>query len=221
MKKAIFVTGTGTDVGKTYVTALLINKMKEFGFSVGYYKAALSGAISVDECDASFVKKITNLDDDVKDIVSYIYKNPFSPHLCSKIEGNKLEMDKVKSDFNRISEKYDFVIVEGSGGVVCPIRYDDKKIMLLDIVKKLNLDTIVVSGCNLGSINSCVLTISYLKSNNINIKGIVINNYEKSILNDDNIFMIEELTKVKVLSVIEKDSKIFNLEKDDIDMIFV
>ena len=58
MAKGIFVTGTGTDVGKTYVTALIVKKLADAGIHAGYYKAALSGAESIEESDAGYVKKI-------------------------------------------------------------------------------------------------------------------------------------------------------------------
>lgn len=221
MSKGIFVTATGTDVGKTYITAYLIKKMKELGYNTGYYKAALSGIQDLESCDACIVKNIANLDDDITDMVSYRYIEAISPHLASKIENNPVEMYKIKDDFENISSKYDYVVVEGSGGIVCPIRYDDdEKIMLEDIVKTLNLDTIVIANANLGSINYTVLTISYLKNKNINVKGIIINNYVKSIMQDDNIYMIEQITGVKVLTVVGKNEDNIEISRKTLDEIF-
>lgn len=218
--KSIFVTGTGTDVGKTYITALLLKKMREYGFDAGYYKAALSGIEDIEDCDAGIVKRIAGLNDDIDDIVSFKYKTSVSPHLASKIEGDPVEMKRILTDYNKISEKYKYLLVEGSGGIICPLRYDDKKIMLEDVVKELGLDVIVVSNAILGSINSCVLTISYLKSKNIGIKGIIINNYEKSEMQDDNIYMIRELTGIEILSVVGKNSEFINIDKKCIEKIF-
>ena len=68
MSKGIFVTGTGTDVGKTYVTALLAKKMREYGYDVGYYKAALSGANSIAESDAGYVNSIAQINQEESNI---------------------------------------------------------------------------------------------------------------------------------------------------------
>ena len=61
MKKGIFVIGTGTDVGKTYVSALLVKAMREAGMNVGYYKAAISGADSIPHSDAGYVKQVSGI----------------------------------------------------------------------------------------------------------------------------------------------------------------
>ena len=88
MSRGLFVTGTGTDVGKTYVTALLAKKMKEAGYKLGYYKAALSGADTIEDSDAGFVNRIGKLEQEKETLLSYLYEHAVSPHLASKLEGN-------------------------------------------------------------------------------------------------------------------------------------
>ena len=99
MSKGIFITATGTDIGKTYVTGLIVNA----GLNAGYYKAALSGAeIRNDEMipgDAEFVAKTAGIPAKPADLVSYIYKEAVSPHLAALREGNPVEMDKIKADY--------------------------------------------------------------------------------------------------------------------------
>lgn len=134
MSKGLFITATGTDIGKTYVTALLVKKLREANFNAGYYKAALSGADNIAESDAGFVNRIANIHQDEQTLLSYLYKNAVSPHLAAKIEGNPVEKDTVISDYATVQKNYDYVTVEGSGGIICPIRYDDKaKYFLTDI----------------------------------------------------------------------------------------
>lgn len=204
LAKGLFVTATGTDIGKTYVTALLLKKLNQEGISCGYYKAALSGADNINESDAGYVKQIAKLPQEDNTLLSYMYKTAVSPHLASQIEGNPVEISVVKKDFEKVTNMYDYVLVEGSGGIVCPIRYDEQsKIMLEDIIKALNLTTIVVADAKLGTINSTVLTVSYLKSQNIIVQGIVVNNYENTLMEKDNIKMIEELCKVPVIAKVK------------------
>ena len=99
MTKSIFITATGTDVGKTYITGLLAKKLNENGFNTGYYKSALSGAYydsnnNLIVGDAQHVKDTAHLDDTIEEMVSYVYKNAVSPHLATKLEGNPLELER-------------------------------------------------------------------------------------------------------------------------------
>ena len=111
MSRGLFVTGTGTDVGKTYVTSLMVKKLRESGINCGYYKAALSGA---ERCsgglvpgDAEYVCRISGIRDDPSSLVSYIYEQAVSPHLAAKIEGRDVEKAVIKADFKRVCEKFD------------------------------------------------------------------------------------------------------------------
>lgn len=208
MDKGIFITGTGTDVGKTYVTALIVKKLNEEGIKTGYYKAAISGANSIENSDAGYVKKISKINQKEDTLLSYIYETPVSPHLASKIEGNPVNMTKILKDFDKVKNEYDFIVVEGSGGIVCPIRYDNiENIFLEDIIKKLELKSLIVADAGLGTINSVVLTVSYMKSKNITVSGIILNNYKGGIMEEDNIYMIEKITGIKVISCVSKDDK--------------
>lgn len=211
MSKGIFITATGTDIGKTYVTALLVKKMREAGFNTGYYKAALSGA-EVTEAglvpgDAAFVAKIAQLPDKPEDLVSYIYEEAVSPHLAAQKEGNPVELAKIAQDFAKSKEKYDYVTMEGSGGIICPIRWDEQHILLEDIIQHLELGTIVVSSAALGSINALVLTTYYLKQHNIPVRGIILNNYdETNIMQQDNKKMIEEISGCPVIGIVKPNA---------------
>ena len=98
MAKALFITGTGTDVGKTYVSALIAKQLKDDGFDIGYYKGALSGSNEITDSDAWYVKEKANLTDSYDEMVSYTYKHAYSPHLASQIEGNPVEMQVIKDD---------------------------------------------------------------------------------------------------------------------------
>ncbi len=208
MTKGIFVTGVGTDVGKTFISGLLVKKLKEEGLNTGYYKPVLSGMTSKETSDVGYVKEIANLDTSFDEMVSFYYKASLSPHLASRIEGNFVDLELIRKDFANIGKKFDFIVVEGAGGIICPIKYEeDAKIFLEDIIKVLNLETILVTSSKLGSINETILSIEYLKSKNIKIKGIIVNMYEDSIMDNDNILMMEELSQVPILAKVEKSSK--------------
>lgn len=209
--KGVFITGTGTDVGKTFVTALLVKKFRDSGIDAFYYKAALSGAsLNPDPgvvSDEQYVKTIASLPETHETLVSYVYQEAVSPHLAARKEGNPLELSKVILDYQLLQSKHDFIFVEGSGGIVCPIRYDNQKIFLEDIIKALGLEIILVSNALLGSINATVLTVEYARSRGIGIRGIILNQYQGSEMEQDNYKMIQEITGVPILATVPLNAK--------------
>ena len=225
-KKAVFITGTGTDIGKTYVTALLAKYYKEQGIDVAYYKAAISGADTIPESDAGYVKKIAGLEQPDDSMVSYLFSEAVSPHLAAKINHRPIELRKVVADYQSVRDSHAFTVVEGSGGIVCPIRYDeDEKILLPDVVKALGLSVLVVADAGLGTIHNVVTTIAYIRSLGIEVDGVLLNHYVgeypigltdnssrsddadhlEVMMQEDNYRMIEELTGVSVVATISPD----------------
>ena len=210
MSKGYFVTATGTDVGKTFVTALLVKKWRDSGIDAGYYKAALSGAELRDgkwvAGDADYVKRIANLPDTQEQLVSYVYKEAVSPHLAARKEGNPVELAKVKADFDAACARHEFVFAEGSGGIICPIRYDDQKVFLVDIMKTLGLPLLIVTTAALGSINACVLTVEFARSRGLDVRGLIVYRYGSSgnqEMEDDNIRMMQDLTGLEILAKVK------------------
>ncbi|MCQ2109241.1 MAG: dethiobiotin synthase [Fibrobacter sp.] len=223
MSKGYFVTATGTDVGKTFVTALLVKKWRDSGIDAGYYKAALSGAELRNgkwvAGDADYVKTVAGLPDSQEELVSYVYKEAVSPHLAARKEGNPVELSKVRADFEAATKRHEFVFVEGSGGIICPIRYDEpsavsangnpQKIFLTDIMKTVDVPLLIVTTAALGSINACVLTVEYARAQGLNIRGIIVNRYGISgnlQMEDDNIKMMGDMTGLPILTKIPENS---------------
>ena len=218
MKKALFITGTGTDIGKTYVTGLIVKKLRDAGLNAGYYKAALSGAEpdangTLQPGDAIYVNRVANIGEKTENLVSYVYKEAVSPHLAAKINDQPIDFAKVTADFKRALAKYDYLTMEGSGGIICPLRWDNQQHVILDdLVKKLDLGVLIIADAGLGTINAAVLTIEHLKSSNIPIKGIIFNNYiPHDLMQDDNERMIEEMTGIKVLAKVKKGDTELNM----------
>lgn len=218
MKKALFITGTGTDIGKTYVTGLIVKKLRDAGLNAGYYKTALSGAEpdangTLQPGDAIYVNRVANIGEKTENLVSYVYKEAVSPHLAAKINDQPIDFVKVTADFKRALAKYDYLTMEGSGGIICPLRWDNQQHVILDdLVKKLDLGVLIIADAGLGTINAAVLTIEHLKSRNIPIKGIIFNNYiPYDLMQDDNERMIEEMTGIKVLAKVKKGETELNM----------
>lgn len=219
MSKNIFITGTGTDVGKTYVTGLIVKKLHEIGVKAAYYKTAMSGNPHDEHGelipgDAVQVKQMSGISQPLEEMCHFIYEKAYSPHLAARMEGNPVQMATVKAGFEQVASEYEYVTVEGSGGIICPIRYDEKKIMLEDVVQELGLGSIIVADAGLGTINNVVLTVEYMKSRNLPIKGIIFNNWHDTEMERDNLLMCRELTGVQVLAKVKPDDTELDIDDD-------
>ena len=219
MAKCLFVTGTGTDVGKTYVTALIVKKLRDSGLNAGYYKAAISGAEVAGNGnflpgDALYVNEIAGLNEKSSYLVSYVYPEAVSPHLAAKINRLPINMEKIKVDFKQATQRRDFLTMEGSGGIVCPLRWDEQeKFGLDDVIKRLGLPVIIVAAAGLGTINATVLTVEHLNAANIPVRGIIMNNFHNGdLMEEDNRRMIEEMTKVPVLALVKDGDKELDID---------
>ncbi|WP_455719577.1 dethiobiotin synthase [Agathobacter sp.] len=209
MSRSLFITGTGTDIGKTYVAGLIVKKLAEAGKNAAYYKAAMSGNDRREDGtlipgDALFVQQTSGIRQPLEEMCPYIYENAYSPHLASRIEGHPVEMSVVKAGYEEVCKKYDYVTMEGSGGILCPICFDEAKIQLEDVIKELDMPSIIIADAGLGTINSVVLTVEYMKAHELPIKGIIFNNYHPgNVMEDDNIYMCEYMTGLPTLAKVK------------------
>lgn len=209
MSKGLFITGSGTDLGKTYIAGLIVKKLADAKQSAAYYKAAMSGNDrrtdgSLIPGDALFVQKTAGISQPLEEMCPYVYEHAYSPHLASRIEGHPVQMDVVKAGYYKVCSAYDFVTMEGSGGILCPICFDEAKIQLEDVIKELHLPSILIADAGLGTINSVVLTVEYMKAKNLPVKGIIYNHYHgNDVMEDDNIFMCEYMTGLPTLAKVK------------------
>lgn len=215
MAKGIFITATGTDAGKTFVTALLIKKLRQKGINAGYYKAALSGAVRKGQKlipgDADYVKRTAGIDTPLEKMVSYIYETAVSPHLACELEGNPVELKKVLADYREACSLHDYITAEGSGGILCPIRRS--MYMLEDLIKAMELGILIVAPAGLGTINNTILTIEYARSREIPVKGVILNWFHPGDpMEEDNRTFIEDYTGIPVIACVQDGAQ--ELEAD-------
>lgn len=207
MNQKIFITATGTDVGKTYVSALLLKRLREDGVNAGYYKPALSGACRQDgrliPGDAAYACRTGGLAIPPESVVSYCFEPAVSPHLAAQMANAVIDPAKIQQDFARISAGYEAMIIEGCGGIVCPLRLDGERLLLADIIQLLGADIIIVADAGLGTINSTVLTAEYARARGIGIRGVILNHYDPDdAMHRDNKKSVEELTGLPVLACV-------------------
>lgn len=191
----IFVCGTDTGVGKTTVCRLLKRYLREMGFKAVKQKWIETGTN----------KKSS-------DTLPYVFKYPSSPHLAARLEDKKINAGKIIRSFRRLEKRFDFVVVEGTGGVLVP--YSNKG-LIIDIVRKLELPVLIVAQNKLGAINHTLLTIEALKKRKIMILGVVFNNLgrERKIIIKDNPLIIKMLTKERFFGILPKTLSFDSLYK--------
>ncbi|NJE33747.1 dethiobiotin synthase [Megasphaera sp. SW808] len=209
MSKSLFITGTGTDVGKTYVTGLIVKKLREGGASAAYYKAAMSGNDrradgTLIPGDALQVKRMSGIEQPLEEMCPYIYETAVSPHLAAKLEGKPLEMECVLKHFDYVCGKYEHITAEGSGGILCPLRFDEQQIQQEDFIKARSLSCLMIADAGLGTINAVGLTAEYMKAHKIPVRGIIFNRYDPgNPLHEDNRLMCEAMTGLHIIACVK------------------
>lgn len=203
----IFITGTDTGVGKTYISYLLTKALLKSGKKVAYFKPVETGCIS--ECeDAKKLSSITG--QSIDEVVLYKFKNPVAPLVAEREEGLNISIDKIMDHFEYLKNKYNFVVVEGAGGIYVPITEVKGKIYTyLDLVKDLKIPVIIVARANLGTINHTVLTINALKNIKADIKAVILNKASKnpSLAEKTNPDIIKEMTNIENIIKVYENQK--------------
>lgn len=160
MAQQYFITGIGTGIGKTIASAAITEKLK-----ADYWKPIQSGDLS--QSDSLTIESLISNNQTIIHPETYRLNEPLSPHLSAKLDGVEIELSQFQ-----LPETDNNLIVEGAGGLMVPLNGKD---LILDLIKHLDLEVILISKHYLGSINHTLLTINTLKQNSIKIKGIVFN----------------------------------------------
>ncbi|HJO55634.1 MAG TPA: dethiobiotin synthase [Candidatus Scalindua sp.] len=200
MEKGVFVTGCDTGVGKTVIAGAIAASMKAHGLDVGVMKPVASGAKEIEgkliSEDAVYLKKIIESTDDDALVNPILLKPPIAPTIAASKAGILIDIDKILKAYEALTNKHDFVVVEGVGGLMVPI---DDNLFVADLARKMDLALVIVTVDYLGAINHTLLTIEYARSRNLRIKGIVINMLKNG---DDLVREIEKYSSVPVLGTI-------------------
>ena len=165
--QSLFITATGTNIGKTHTTLELIEAFAAKGLSVGVYKPIETGVTSLAE-DASLLLKVCqkvnkNFKDlTPEDITAYTFPLPAAP-FCADTE-QVIKLEKIMEKYHELSQLCDILLVEGAGGLMVPVTND---FMMIDLAKKLNAKVLLVTPSRLGCINDTLLSMEALKSHSI------------------------------------------------------
>jgi len=222
----VFITGIDTEIGKTAIACGFAWLLRKNEIKVGVMKpfATSSKIYSKDykSQDTAKLAKAAGVGDPDETLNPVFFPLTASPLMAAEISHKPINLKKVIEKFMFLKKKYDFIVVEGIGGVMVPITY---KVSLLHIVRKMNLPVIIVSRPKLGSINHTVMTINACREFKVPIVGIIFNQMpiRPNIVESMTPFYIERLTKTKTLSVIpfmdKRNSKKIGSYLRDIELI--
>ena len=204
MKKQfkLFISGTGTDVGKTYVTENLIYLLKAKGFTVSPYKPIETGCkknkSKLIPSDASKFHKLIDKEIDIDLINPYRFQQPISPNRAIRLANKKIFIDDYISR-SKLLPKNDYLIVEGAGGLYSPISTDGYNI---DLIKKMKIPTVLVAKDEIGVINNILLSLDLLKKYKISVLAIILNKINSLQPNGmDNHKDMKSLTKIPLIKI--------------------
>ena len=198
-KKQIFITGTDTGVGKTYISRAIAESYLKIGYSVAYFKPIETGCDPI--CNDVFdLTQITG--QPYEEAILYSFKIPSAPLPAERKEGKKIDVSKILKHYERLKEMYNIVIVEGAGGIMVPITiYNGKPYTYLNFIQDTDIPVMVVAKSGLGTINHTTLTVNTLKSAKADIRAVILNKYPKNPnwVERTNPEMIELLTEIRAI----------------------
>lgn len=193
--KSLFITGTDTDVGKSVVTGALALCLEKMGYGVAVYKPLQSGAYFEKDAliapDLAFVQRFSKT---IACKCSYLLEGECSPALAMKLARVSFSLDTIKTDFAALRKEYDIVLVEGAGGLLCPVSFENKFVMA-DIIKHLALPCLIVARSSLGTINHCLLTERIAKQYGLHVNAFLLNRFPKKTAETAAQYVCEELAQ--------------------------
>jgi len=225
--RGIFITGTDTGVGKTHVTALLLAELRRRGLPAAGFKPIACGSGGRD--DARTYWKL--MDNEVPlDVINPVYlRHPLAPSVAAKLEGRRIDLDKIKSVFCLLTSDFSPVLVEGAGGLLVPIlsrcqkaarnsvpylspvghaiacrRSGTQPYFVADLARQLDLPLIIVARLGLGTLNHTLLTVRQAQAMKLKIAGVILNDTtgQRGLAERTNAQTIAELTGVPLLGVV-------------------
>jgi dethiobiotin synthetase len=201
--KSVLITATDTGVGKTFISYNLVYALKERGVKVGYLKPVETDVKGVPQ-DGALLCSLTG--QDLEEAVPVRYSLPLSPYAGILEEKKDFSLADLKEHYLRLLERYEFLVVEGAGGIAVPIKRDYN---YAHLALDWGLSLLLVARAGLGTINHTYLSYFYAKSMGLNILGIVMNGFEgKDASERTNPIIVEELTGIKPLQVPRVDGLI-------------
>ena len=207
--KGIFVTGTDTEVGKTFVSCALLAMLKRQGVKAAAMKPVASGAAEVDgrwcNDDARRLQAAAGMNADLSLINPCVFPDPVAPHIAAARAGVTIDFARIRQCFSRLQEDADFVLVEGVGGWLVPLN---ERQSVADLARELDLPVLLVVGMRLGCINHALLTAQAIAQTGLKLRGWVANRLQGDYpVLEDNIAAIAQRIEAPLLASVARHER--------------
>ena len=173
--RGLFITGTGTEVGKTHVAALIARQLVAEGVRVGVYKPAASGCRLVDgeliADDAVALWEAAGRPMTLEAVCPQRFEAPLAPNVAAREEGKRVDAELLRTGIQAWRE-FEFVLAEGAGGLMSPLSDDDYN---ADLARDLGLPLVIVAANRLGVINDTLQTVITAEAKGLPVAGVVLN----------------------------------------------
>lgn len=201
MTRAYFLTGTDTEIGKTYITCALLHRAGLDGLrAVGLKPVAAGTNIAGLNDDVEAIRAASNVKLPREIINPYCFEAAIAPHIAAAEEGRHIEYESIKLSCEQAGQQADLVIVEGVGGFCVPLGIDQSA---ADLAVKLGLPVILVIGMRLGCINHALLTAEAITARGLKIAGWVANRIDPAMSRfDENLETLRSLLPAPLLGVV-------------------
>ncbi|MCW8107881.1 dethiobiotin synthase [Alteromonas ponticola] len=200
-----FITGTDTEVGKTYVSEYLLRAAAKVGLKTLAYKPVSAGCERVGDAlvneDALKLQRAATVALPISQVNPIAFAPPIAPHIAANLENTTIDIDAIDGGLKLLQQHQpDLLLVEGAGGWRLPIGQGG---FLSDVVKQWRMDVIIVVGMRLGCLNHALLTAEAVRADGLNIKGWIANQLSADMPNyQQNIQTLESLLKAPKLAEI-------------------
>jgi dethiobiotin synthetase len=193
----VFVTGTGTEVGKTVVAAVLARTLAEEGKRVAVFKPAVTGLEEEGETDHALLRRASGSSQSDEEIAPYRYQPPASPHLAAALAGEEIDPERLRQTARDAAGAADAIVCEGVGGLLVPLS---PAYLVRDLAADLGYPVVVVAAPGLGTINHTLLTLESARAAGLEVAAVVLNPWpeEPSEIERSNRETIAELGEVGV-----------------------
>ena len=178
MLKSFFITGTDTDVGKTYVTAGLAITFREMGINVGVMKPFAAGTAQkkgFKSEDVEILSAAAQVSDPENLVNPQFFPIPASPYTAWKNLKTKPKISPILTGFKKLSVLHEMILVEGMGGIMTPVLKD---YFIANLIKDMKIPAVIVTRSKVGTINHTIMTVRMCEKYKIPIKGIIINDFD-------------------------------------------
>ncbi len=204
MSAGIFVTGTGTEVGKSVVAAVIAREAAAAGLRVGVFKPAVSGLDEGGESDPELLRRAAGSEQDLEAIAPYRFGPPLSPHLAAELAATEVDPEVVLAAARTAAAGCELFVCEGVGGLLVPLT---PRWLVRDFAVELGLPLVVVADPALGTINHTLLTLEAARSAGLEVRAVVLSRWPRrpGELELSNRATIADLGAVDVLTLPEID----------------